>query len=104
MAKPLFSIVIVNFNAGDFLKGAVSSLARQTCRDFEVFIVDNNSTDTSMKDLQLELVEGLQDIKVEVMLESENRGFAKGNNLAVKRASGEWGSFLILMLKQILIG
>lgn len=82
---PFFSIVIVNFNGGDYLQGAVDSLKRQTRQDFELFVVDNASSDTSMETLD---VSDLQ--AVHLMPEAENHGFAKGNNIAAKRAKGEW--------------
>ncbi len=82
---PFFSVVIVNFNGGDYLQGAVDSLKRQTRQDFELFVVDNASSDTSMEALDV------SDFQiVHLMPEAENHGFAKGNNIAAKRAKGEW--------------
>ncbi len=83
--RPFFSVVIVNFNGGDYLQGAVDSLKRQTRQDFELFVVDNASSDTSMETLD---VSDLQ--IVHLMPEVENHGFAKGNNIAAKRSKGEW--------------
>ncbi len=82
---PFFSVVIVNFNGGDYLQGAVNSLKCQTFQDFELFVVDNASSDTSMETLD---VSGLG--RVHLMPEAENHGFAKGNNIAAKLANGEW--------------
>lgn len=84
-SAPFFSVVIVNFNGGDYLQGAVDSLKRQTRQDFELFVVDNASSDASMETLD---VSDLQ--TVHIMPEAENHGFAKGNNIAAKRAKGEW--------------
>ncbi len=83
--SPFFSVIIVNFNGGDYLQGAVDSLKRQNFQDFELFVVDNASSDTSMETLD---VTGLD--RVHLMPEAENHGFAKGNNLAAKLANGEW--------------
>ena len=85
-ASPLrFSVIIVNYNGGDYLKGALASLARQTVRDFEVFLVDNASLDGSMSDLGEALPERLS-----LRAQSENLGFAAANNLAAAEAVGEW--------------
>ena len=41
------SVVIPNFNGMAYLDGVLSSLERQTIRNFEVILVDNGSTDGS---------------------------------------------------------
>jgi len=45
LAQPFFSICIPQFNRTSFLIEALKSLERQTCRDFEVCISDDCSTD-----------------------------------------------------------
>jgi len=80
-----FSVIIVNYNGGDYLAGALASLADQTVQDFEVFLVDNASTDGSMQKLGLKLPERLT-----IRKQSENLGFAAGNNLAAREAVGDW--------------
>ena len=45
---PDFSVIIVNYNAGDYLRRTVEALAAQTLESFEAFIVDNGSTDGSL--------------------------------------------------------
>ncbi len=47
--KPLFSIVIANFNHGKYLNKAILSVINQTCQDFELIIVDGGSTDNSVE-------------------------------------------------------
>ncbi|MCF8274254.1 MAG: glycosyltransferase [Flavobacteriaceae bacterium] len=46
--KPLFSIVIVNYNHGQFLDETIKSILNQNCDDFELIIVDGGSTDNSV--------------------------------------------------------
>ena len=100
--RPRFSIVIVNYNGGAYLQGALASLAAQTVTDFEVFVVDNASTDTSMAsvfeqyDTHSQTVE-LQSLTVPSAIiplhmrpQAKNLGFAAANNLAAKQATGEW--------------
>ncbi len=82
---PKFSVVIVNYNGGDYIQGALDSLKRQTLRDFEVFVVDNASQDGSADNLDSE---GLP--RFELMLPGRNLGFAEGNNVAAKRGTGAW--------------
>lgn len=89
MPTPIFSVIIVNYNAGEYLQRALDSLKAQTFRDFEVILVDNDSQDAPVGDLD---TAGLPDFSM--MAETENHGFARGNNLAAQRAKGEWLALL----------
>jgi GT2 family glycosyltransferase len=86
---PEFSVIIVNFNAGAFLQGAIDSLKAQTHRNFEVIVLDNASTDGSADTIN---TDGLPAFRL--MREAENHGFARGNNLAAARARGAWIALL----------
>lgn len=48
---PDFSVLIVNYNGGAYVQGALDSLKRQTHRSFEVILLDNASTDGSVDGL-----------------------------------------------------
>ena len=48
MNNPLFSIVMVNYNAETFLEKAILSVLNQTCSDYELIMVDGGSTDGSV--------------------------------------------------------
>ena len=74
--QPDFSVVIVNYNAGELLQNALDSLKNQTLRDFEVLIIDNHSETKPLGELDLG---GLPAVRV--MREKTNHGFAKANNL-----------------------
>ncbi len=84
-----FSVVIVNFNGGEYLQGAVDSLAAQTFRDFEVIVWDNASSDKSASHLDTSKLD-----RCRVVEWPENLGFAAGNNRAAEQASGEWLALL----------
>ena len=45
--KPRFSIVIPCFNEGQFIGRTLESLSRQSFKNFEVIVVDNNSSDNT---------------------------------------------------------
>jgi glycosyltransferase involved in cell wall biosynthesis len=47
--NPLFSIVIANYNHGSFLEEAIQSILNQSCKDFELIVVDGGSTDNSLE-------------------------------------------------------
>lgn len=82
---PFFTVQIINYNAGAYLQNAIDSLAAQSFRDFEVILIDNDSTDGSLDALN---VSDLEDCRIEPL--GRNSGFAEGNNIAAKMARGEW--------------
>lgn len=86
---PDFSVLIVNYNGGAYVQGALDSLKRQTHRSFEVILLDNASGDGSADGLD---ADGLPAFTL--MRETENHGFARGNNLAAAQARGRWLALL----------
>mgnify|MGYP003626901737 FL=1 len=88
-ASTKFSVIIVNYNGGHFIQGALDSLARQSFRNFEVILLDNNSSDGSAEGLR---TDGLPAFRL--MKQDSNLGFATGNNLAAADAAGEWLALL----------
>jgi len=46
---PAFSIVIANYNHGRYLEQAIRSVLNQSCKDFELIIVDGASRDNSVE-------------------------------------------------------
>lgn len=87
-AIPKVSIIIVNYNAGDWLTRSALSVAAQTHADFECFIIDNGSHDGSIEALPK------LDKRFEIIELGENTGFARGNNIGAERATGEWIALL----------
>ncbi len=78
------SIVIVNYNVRYFLAQCLESV-RLACKGLraEIWVVDNASSDSS-----LELLNEMSDIKL--IANSENLGFSKANNQAIRRAKGRY--------------
>ncbi len=79
------SIIIVNWNAADYLPAALQSLfAAQGDFSMEVLLVDNASTDASVQ-----LVKQRFPL-VEVLENRENKGFAAANNQGLAWAQGRY--------------
>lgn len=87
-SAPEITVIVVNYNGGDFLRGCMASLAAQTSTSFETILVDNASTDGSI-DRIAEKPERLT-----ILREEKNHGFAAGNNLAARQAKGRWIALL----------
>ncbi len=78
------SIVIINWNGRDHLARCLPSLMAQTCRDFEIIIVDNGSSDGSVDFVREHYPQ------IHVLQNSENMGFALPNNQAIRLARGRY--------------
>lgn len=87
--KPI-SVIIVNFNAGTLLTDCVRSVLASSL-PVEVIVSDNASTDDSLFELRRHF-QG--DGRLTILQNSENLGFAKGNNIALPLAGGEFILFL----------
>ncbi len=81
----MLSVVIVNWNTKEFLRSCLGSLRANPCsEEMEVIVVDNASTDGSA-DM------GRSEFPEFTLIESGgNVGYAKGNNLGLVRAKGEF--------------
>jgi len=80
------SVVTVNFNAGPLLAECVRSVLGSTV-PVEVIVVDNHSTDDSLAVLKA-AVDG--EPRVVVIENAANVGFARANNQALARTTGEF--------------
>ncbi len=74
--------MVLNFNGRQYLHDCLSSLALQTCEDYEVIVVDNGSGDASVEYLRSNFP------WVRVVRNEENLGFAEGTNSGIRIARG----------------
>lgn len=79
----LVSIIIVNWNAGEYLEKCIDSLLNQSYENFEIILVDNASSDNSV-----ELVEKSFP-QVHVIKNKTNLGFAEANNIGISNSNGK---------------
>jgi glycosyltransferase involved in cell wall biosynthesis len=83
---PLVSAAIITHNRARYLEDAVTSILGQTCRDLELIVVDDGSTD----DTDVVLAPYLDRIRY---VKQEQRGKAAARNAAVELAQGELVAF-----------
>lgn len=84
------SIIIVNFNAGDLLSRCVSSALASTV-PVEIIISDNRSSDQSLSVVRQNFP---HEQRLTIIENGVNLGFAKANNVALKKAQGDFLLFL----------
>jgi len=78
------SIIIVSWNTKDLLRKCIQSIYNETKKyTFEIIVVDNDSPDKSADMVAEEFPE------VILIANKDNKGFAAGNNQAMRIAKGE---------------
>lgn len=81
----MLSVLIVNWNTKDLLAACLDSLERYPGSEpHETIVVDNASSDGSAAMVRSKFP------GVKLIESGGNLGYAKGNNLAITAASGEW--------------
>lgn len=84
--KPFFSIVIPALNEEKYLPILLKDLAGQTCKDFEVIIIDGNSSDRTVE--RCKELEGV--LPKLTILTSKIRNVSVQRNMGGKEAKGEY--------------
>jgi len=82
------SVIIVNYKVPRLLANCLKSIKKYTTVSHEVIVVDNDSQDGSVEMLQTHFPD------VTTIDSDENLGFAAGNNLGLKKASGQYIFYL----------
>ncbi len=83
---PKISINIVAWNSMRFLPDLLTSIEKQTFRDFTVLIIDNGSTD------EMEKFVRAQYPNVMILRNAKNLGFSAAHNQGIRYALDRWSS------------
>ncbi len=92
--KPLFSVIVLSHNRLDLVKtclekiSAASGSLKKQGQETEIILVDNASSEPITDFCRINYPQ------VKIIANKENLGFAKGNNLGMEKATGEW--FILL--------
>ncbi len=87
----MISVIISTYNSEEFLKESISSILKQTYKNFELVIVNDGSTDNSRK-----IIEKYQQADDRIILidNQTNLGRPKARNKALKIAKGKYIAIL----------
>lgn len=86
----MISLIVPVYNVEPYLKRCISSILAQTCRDFELILVDDGSTDGSSE--LCDLYAG-QDGRIQV-IHKENGGLVSARKAGIAAAQGEYIGFV----------
>jgi GT2 family glycosyltransferase len=89
--SPFLSIILVNYKNPDITIDSVHSIAQSTFRDYQIIIIDNESSAESVTKLTTRCPDCV------IIPQKENIGFAEGNNVGIQYAL-QSGSEMILFL------
>jgi hypothetical protein len=83
--KPQISVLISAYNAEKYLKVAIESIKRQSYKNFEVIIINDNSTDNTLKVLNF-----CKDDRFKIISNEQNMGLTKSLNIGLKYCNGKY--------------
>lgn len=85
------SIIIVNYNTYTLTKQTIDSVLEKKLKfEYEIMLVDNASQDDSMARLQEDYKELISQGLLNITLNDANLGFAKANNIGMRKSKGEY--------------
>lgn len=84
----MFSVVIPLYNKELSIQNTIQSVLNQSYQDFEIIVINDGSTDDSVK-----VVNNIQDLRLR-MIHQENKGVSAARNRGIKEAKYEWVAFL----------
>ncbi|RHG09710.1 glycosyltransferase [Dorea longicatena] len=85
MKKDLVSVLMVNYNHADTIEQSIRSVLEQTYSKLQLIIVDDGSTDNSV-----EIINSIEDPRIEVYEEKENKQICAVTNIGMKKVRGEY--------------
>lgn len=99
----MISVIMPVFNAEKYIKKSIESILSQTESNLELLIIDDCGQDSSM-----EIVSSINDSRIRVLKNDENRGIAFSRNRGLDEARGEYIALMddddIAPLKRLELG
>jgi hypothetical protein len=87
----MISIIIVGYNSKRYLEDCLSGIFASTYKNFEVTLVDNNSTDETVKFAKKHYP------TVKIIKNNDNLGFTGGNNMGITEALENKSDYFFLL-------
>ncbi|MDY0973027.1 glycosyltransferase family 2 protein [Siccibacter turicensis] len=85
----MFSVIMPAYNSAKTIEQSINSVLNQTYTNFELLIIDDCSTDGTLK-----VVEKYNDGRIKIIKNKFNVGVAKSRNEGIKKAIGRYIAFL----------
>ena len=85
----LISVIIPTFNSEKYIQQCISSVLNQTYENYEIIVVDNNSTDSTVS-----IIKSFNSDKIKIIYVFNNGNISISRNLGIKNSIGSWIAFL----------
>jgi len=85
----LVSIIMPSYNTQEYIADSIKSILSQTYANWELLVVDDCSTDDSVK-----VINSFEDSRIVLLQNEKNSGAALSRNYALREAKGKWIAFL----------
>ncbi len=84
-ANPLVTVLMTVYNGGEYLRTSVPGILNQTFKDFELLIINDCSTDDSVK-----IIKSFNDKRIIIHNNEKNLGQTKSLNVGLRLARGKY--------------
>ena len=81
--KPLVSVIMSVYNGENIIEKSIYSILNQTFEDFEILVVNDGSTDATLK-----ILKNIQDKRLKIISQNTNIGLTKSLNIAINNSNG----------------
>jgi len=92
MTSKVLSVIVTSYNYEKFIKTTIENLLNQTRKDFEIIIIDDGSSDTSV-----EIIQSYSSTYPELIFiqhpDKKNHGLAASVKLAIEHCTGDFVAF-----------
>ena len=86
---PLVSVLMPAYNAENFISEAIGSILNQTHSNWELLILNDGSTDKTLK-----LIKSFSDSRISIINQEQNQGYLESCNRLFDVAKGDFVTFL----------
>lgn len=85
------SIIVPVYNVSEYVEQCISSLTKQTLEDIEIIVVDDCSSDDSIKKVEKM---ASKDKRIKIIYNAQNQGLAESRNIGLTHVTSEFVGFL----------
>ncbi|MCD4771255.1 glycosyltransferase family 2 protein [archaeon] len=93
------AIIILNWNGTEDTIECLNSIEKNHFKNYKIFLVDNGSSYESVKKLKK-----LKSKKIELVINKNNLGFAKGNNRVIKKVLDLGFDYFMILNNDVVVG
>jgi len=89
--QPLVSVIMPCYNGEKFIGEAIESVINQTCKNWELIVVDDGSTDNSKEIIRQYCI---ADKRIQYIQHKKNKGIPFARNTGIRASKGEYIALL----------